>query len=234
MAMTDRFPARPTLSPKMVFVALLIPGALLLALWPPAGLTALQAQSLAAVLVTLGLWSTGAVAPYLATLIFFALMLIPGLATPDLVFQGFGSAAIWLIVSGFVIGAAISSTGLGARLAGLLGPLLTGSYPRLIGGLTLAAMALGFLMPSSVGRAVVLVPIGMALADRVGFARGSNGRIGIAVSLAIACNMPSFAILPSNIPNMILSGAAETLHGVSFGYTDYLLLHYLITFCKEY
>lgn len=226
MAMTDRFPARPTLSPKMVFVALLIPGALLLALWPPAGLTALQAQSLAAVLVTLGLWSTGAVAPYLATLIFFALMLIPGLAPPDLVFQGFGSAAIWLIVSGFVIGAAISSTGLGARLAGLLGPLLTGSYPRLIGGLTLAAMALGFLMPSSVGRAVVLVPIGMALADRVGFARGSNGRIGIAVSLAIACNMPSFAILPSNIPNMILSGAAETLHGVSFGYTDYLLLHY--------
>lgn len=90
----------------------------------------------------------------------------------------------------------------------------------------LAAMALGFLMPSSVGRAVVLVPIGMALADRCGFGKGSNGRIGIAVVLALGCNLPSFAILPANIPNMILSGAAETIHHVSRIYRDYLLLHY--------
>ena len=32
---------------------------------------------------------------------------------------------------------------------------------------------------------MALVPIGMALANRVGFAPGSNGRIGIAVLLAL-------------------------------------------------
>ncbi len=125
-----------------------------------------------------------------------------------------------------MIGAAISASGLGVRMAQVLGPLLDGSYARMIFGLTLVAMLLGFIMPSSVGRAVVLVPIGMALAARAGFGPGSNGRIGIAVVLAIACNMPSFAILPANIPNMVLSGAAETIYGAHFGYMAYLALHY--------
>lgn len=209
-----------------ISMAAVIAAAVGLALLPVSGLAAGQGAVFAVVLLTLVLWTTGAVPPYLASLMFFALTLIFGLATPDLVFAGFASAAVWLIVSGFVIGAAISASGLGARLADLMAPLLRGSYAQMLGGLMLAAMALGFLMPSSVGRAVVLVPIGMALADRCGFGKGSNGRIGIAVVLALGCNLPSFAILPANIPNMILSGAAETIHHVSFGYTDYLLLHY--------
>jgi len=214
------------ISMKPLFVGLVVLAALVLALLPPAGLTLEQARTLGIVLVTLALWATGVVPGYLASLIFFAVVLILGLAPAATVFAGFGSTAVWLIVSGFVIGTAIGVSGLGGRLAEAVGPVLGRSYPWLIGGLMGVAMALGFLMPSSVGRAVVLVPIGMALADRAGFGRGSNGRIGIAAVLAIGCNMPSFAILPSNIPNMVLSGAAETIHHVHFGYTEYLLLHY--------
>jgi len=215
-----------SLSGKRIVTGALPLIALALALWPPGGLTTAQGQALGIVVLTIGLWATNALPNYLPVLIFFAVVLIARLAPPDAVFAGFGSAAVWLIVSGFVIGTAIGTSGLGARLAAAVGPVLTGSYPRLIGGLMALAMALGFVMPSSVGRAVVLVPIGMALADRCGLARGSKGRQGVATVLAVGCNMPSFAILPSNIPNMILAGAAETIHGVSFGYTDYLLLHY--------
>ncbi len=213
---------------RHVLVAAALAIALWLALGPLAAANPLTARSAAVVLVTLTLWSTGALPPFLTSLIFFGLVLIFGLARPDLIFSGFGSAAVWLIVSGFIIGAAITTSGLGQRMASVLAPLLAGSYPRMIAGLTLASAALGFVMPSSVGRAVVLVPVGMALADRVGFGKGSNGRIGIAATLAMACNMPSFAILTANIPNMILAGASETLHGTSFGYTDYLLLHFPI------
>jgi hypothetical protein len=73
-----------------------------------------------------------------------------------------------------------------------------------------------------------MLPIGMALAEQIGFSRGSNGRIGIATALALACNMPSFAVLPANIPNMILSGASENLFNVHFGYAEYLFLHFPI------
>lgn len=211
---------------RQIIVGLAIACALALCFIVPAPLDRVQAATLGIVLVTLALWGTAIVPNYLAALIFFAVTLILHLAKPELVFSGFSSAAVWLIISGFVIGSAINISGLGDRMAGVIAPAITGSYPRLIAGLMLVSMLLGFLMPSSVGRAVALVPIGMALAERCGFAPGSNGRIGIAVVLAIGCNMPSFAILPSNIPNMVLSGAAETIYGTHFSYLDYLILHY--------
>lgn len=214
------------LAAKPLLTGLVVLAALTIGVMQPAMLAGDQAWILGIVLVTLVLWGTSIVPGYLASLLFFAVLLVFGLAGPDLVFAGFESAAIWLIVSGFVIGAAISMSGLGGKLAGGLAPLLTGSYPRLIGGLMAVSVLLSFLMPSSVGRAVVMVPVGMALADRMGFGPGSKGRIGIAAVLALGTNMPGFSILPSNIPNMVLSGAAETIHDASFGYMDYLLLHF--------
>lgn len=214
------------LTPRHVLLVGVFLVAAALAIISPAVLGPSGGMTLAIVIVTLGLWATALVPGYFASLLFFAAVLMAGLQPAPLVFSGFASAAMWLIVSGFVIGAAVSATGLNDRLAGVIAPLLTRSYPRLIGGLMLAAMLLGFLMPSSVGRAVVMVPIGMALADHSGFARGSKGRIGIATILAIGCNMPSFAILPSNIPNMVLAGSAETILGIHLTYTQYLVLHY--------
>lgn len=215
-----------TFSAKHFLLLVVVLFALSIAGFPPALLGPERARILGIVLVTLVLWGTALVPGYLASLIFFAVLLVFGLAPPDLVFAGFQSTAVWLIVSGFVIGAAISASGLGAMLARGLAPLLTGSYPRLIAGLMAVSVLLSFLMPSSVGRAVVMVPVGMALADQMGFAAGSKGRIGIASVLAIGTNMPGFTILPSNIPNMVLSGAAETIHGAHFGYMHYLMLHF--------
>lgn len=199
-----------------------------LGFFPLEGQSAEFSQSAAVILLTLVFWSTGVFPPFLTGLLFFGLAVVLDLIDPNVLFAGFGSTAVWLIVSGFVIGSAITNSGMGRRLAAFISPYVTQSYAFLIGGLVLSAVALGFVMPSSVGRAVVLIPIGMALADRVGFIHGSNGRLGIATSLAVACNMPSFAVLPANIPNMILAGASETLYGIEMGYTEYLWLHFPI------
>ncbi|BEU05028.1 citrate transporter [Agarivorans sp. OAG1] len=215
-------------SVKRAALLLAFAAALWIMLFPFAGYTDKFSYSAAVVIVTLALWSTGALPPFLAGLLFFALTTTFKLLPPDILFSGFGSTAVWLVVSGFVIGAAITSSGLGNKLALSIAPHIMSSYTLLIAGLVFSAALLGFVMPSSVGRAVVLIPIGMALAEHVGFAQGSNGRRGIATALALACNMPSFAILPSNIPNMILAGSSETLFDIGFNYTDYLLLHFPI------
>ena len=170
--------------------------ALAIAITVPGALVAPQALIFAIVLITLGLWATGLVPGYLASLFFFTALLLPGLAPPDVVFSGFTSTAMWLIIAGFVIGAAITHSGLGARIGEVARPHLSKSYPMLIGGLMVIGMALGFVMPSSLGRSAVLVPVGMALADMLGMEKGSRGRIGTAVIIAFGTNMPSFAILP--------------------------------------
>src|SRR5690606_13522763 len=114
----SRLHPRLSLRPLVLLASGLAAAGLALALPQPMGPTA------AVVLVTLALWSTGLIPPFLTALVFFAAVLIPGLAPPDLVFAGFGSAAVWLIVSGFVIGAAITGSGLGARMAEALAPLV--------------------------------------------------------------------------------------------------------------
>jgi len=196
------------------------------ALTMPLGMASDQAAVFAVVLVTLSLWATGLVPGYVASTLFFTTLLLTGLGTPDLVFSGFTSTAMWLVVAGFVIGAAITTTGLGARIGAASERHLSHSYPVLIGGLMLVSMALGFVMPASTGRAAVMVPIGMALADALGLKPGNLGRTGVAVVIAIGTNMPSFAILPSNIPNVLMSGLADQLFDIHLSYADYLLLHY--------
>jgi len=202
----------------------------LIGLWcllaPPVGISPEQAQTFAILLVTLALWGTGLVPGYVASTFLFAALILTQAASPAEVFSSFSSSAIWLVVTGFVIGAAISHSGLGQRLGALAQPHLSRSYITLIGGLMLLGMGLGFVMPSSLGRAAVLVPVGMALADALGLKQGTPGRTGVAIIIAIGTNMPSFAILPSNIPNVILSGVAESTYGTHFTYGHYLLLHY--------
>lgn len=192
----------------------------------PASMTSEQAMTFGVMLVTLAIWGTGVVPGYVGSTFLFTALILGNLATPQEVFSSFSSTAIWLVVAGFVIGAAITHSGLGARMGALARPHLSKSYATLIAGLMILGMLLGFVMPSSLGRAAVLVPVGMALADALGLGKGSKGRTGVSVIIAIGTNMPSFAILPSNIPNIILSGVAEQSFGVHFSYADYLLLHY--------
>lgn len=196
------------------------------ALFPPWGLAPDQGAILGVALLTLGFWGTGLIPNFLAALLMFALFIIPGLATPETVFSGFATPAMWIVTAGFVIGAAIRGSGLGGRLAGAAAPHLGRSHAALIAGLMILGALLGFLMPSSMGRASVLAPLAVALAEGMGYGPGSRGKLGVAAAVALGSNLPSFAILPANVPNLVLTGAAERLWGVEFGYAEYLALHY--------
>ena len=175
--------------------------------------------------VTIVLWASGPLPENLTALLFFAAALILRVAPPDTVFAGFRSAAFWLILSGFVLGAAIRKVGLADRVArGLSGPL-TASWPRLVGGVVALTYALAFVMPSNMGRIALLMPIVMALAERAGLGPGSRGRIGLALAVGFGTFQLSASILPANVPNLVMTGAAESAYGVRFAYLSYFALH---------
>ena len=184
------------------------------------------AQAGVLALLILIFWATALIPEHLTALLFFLLAMIFSLAGPEIVFAGFGSAAIWLIFGGLVIGIAISSTGLGARLARYAAILLHGSYLKIISGLVAAGLLFSFLMPSAMGRVVLLTPIALSVADHFGFKEGSRGRIGVLLAIILGTYIPAFGILPANVPNMVLVGMAETQYNLSLLYGSYLLLHF--------
>lgn len=185
---------------------------------------------LAAVLGTfcIGMWASAAVPEHLPAFVFFALAIVSGVAPPEVVLGGFLSSTFWLLFGGMVMGSAIRFTGLGQRMASWLARLVGTRYASVIAGITGFSLALAFVVPSSMGRIVLLVPIVLSLADGMDYGRDSRGRMGMLMAAAFGTCIPAYAILPANAPNMILAGTAESLYGYRIGYWDYLLLHFPI------
>ncbi|WP_158811140.1 SLC13 family permease [Beijerinckia sp. L45] len=174
---------------------------------------------------TILLWATALLPEYLVALLFFAAAMVLRLASAETVFAGFASPAFWLILSGFVLGIAIRKVGLADRIANLIASRMTRSWPQVVGGVVLLTYALAFVMPSNMGRIALLMPIVMALADRVGLAPEDRGRIGLALAVGFGTFQLSASILPSNVPNLVMAGAAERAFGLHLAYLPYLLLH---------
>lgn len=185
-----------------------------------------RSDALALTVFAIGLWATSALPEHLTSIVFFTAAMLLRVAPPDVVFSGFSSAAWWLVFAGLVMGVAVKRTGLGERVASRLSRRFGASYLGAVAGIMVVGMALGFLMPSSMGRAVLLMPIALAVADQFGFPSGSRGRTGIVMSAAFGSHVPTFAVLPANVPNMVMVGAAEKLYAYQPSYGEYLILHF--------
>jgi anion transporter len=90
-----------------------------------------------------------------------------GVIGRDTLFAALGHELIWLLVAAFVIAAVLRATGfLDLALSALLGRL--GTVRRLFLGLTGAISATAFVIPSTSGRAALLLPVFLTLAERIG------------------------------------------------------------------
>lgn len=202
-------------------------GAVILYFTPPAGALSRELMRTSAlVLFAIGFWATGPLPEYLTALIFLLLAMISKLAPATVVFSGFHSPALWLVFGGLVLALAVEHTGLGQRLAYRLLAVLGKSYVSVISAVVLVTMVFSFFMPSTMGRVVLIVPMVVAMAERLDFSKGSPGRNGMVIAATLGCFVPSCAVLPSNVANMILIGASESLYHVTFTYGHYLKLHY--------
>ncbi len=180
----------------------------------------------AVVVIAIGLWATAVLPEYFTALIFLLLAVTVGGIAPDLAFSGFHSTAAWLIFGGLVIGHAVQTTGLGARVAAGLLPRIGNRYLTVLFAIVAASAAMGFLVPSNSGRVAILVPIVAALADRLGFGRRSNGRAALVLAAACGTLYAGFGVLPAAVPNLIMVGAAESIYGIGIRFAEYSLAHF--------
>jgi anion transporter len=217
---------------QKILAALAVTGAFLLLRFSP-DVSTVAAKAAILALVTIVFWVTAVIPEHVTALLFFLLAMLFSIAGPDVIFAGFSSAAIWLIFGGLVIGVAILSTGLGHRVARYAAVWLHGGYLKIISGMVAAGVLFSFLMPSAMGRVVLLTPIALSMADHFGFKEGSKGRTGVLLAVILGTYIPAFGILPANVPNMVLVGMAETQYNISILYGSYLLLHFpLLGFAK--
>jgi di/tricarboxylate transporter len=209
---------------RVAVLAIIALAAIFVALQPAPAATPNAMIGFAIVLASVALWATAAVSTLVAGLLFFSLAFATRIAPPLDLLSGFWSNAAGLVFGGFVIGAAAERSGLGRYVARGLMQHFRSSYPRFILGILIGAGALSFLVPSTMGRLAITLPIITAATQEAGYEPGSRGYVG-AIATAVAGNfLTSYAVLPGNLTNIIALGALEAIHGPQTQYAEYLLL----------
>ena len=178
------------------------------------------------VVMTIGFWAIAAFPEHLTALLFFFLAMALSVAPSEVVFGGFAATAMWLVFGGLVLAGAVQVTGLGGFLADRLMSRIGGGYSQVVGGIVILSGALAFLVPSTMARVMLLLPIINALADRLGYAPDSRGRVGMLIATMLSTYLTAAAILPANVPNLVMVGAVEQSAGLTIRYGDYFLLHF--------
>ena len=135
-------------------------------------------------------------------------------ASEAAILSSFGDGLIALLLAAFVLAAAITASGLAARCSGLL-LRHARSLRQVVYGMTAGMIALALVMPSTSGRAALLLPVFLAVAAQI-----PNPRITKALALLI----PTVVLL-SSAGSLIGAGgnvlAADTilhLEGERIGY----------------
>lgn len=203
----------------VVGIAAVVLAAVLLATGPEAVLVRVAAISA----LSVSLFATRLLPEVVTALGTFLAFIAISAAPIDVIFSGFTSSGFWLLFAGLIIGTAITATGLGMQLALRLFQRTGTSYVRAALLLALCGVGLGLLVPSTLPRVIVLMPIALSLAQTMGYAVGSRGHVGLCVTAATATLLPTYAFLTANLPTIIQFGATETLYGSSPSYAQYFI-----------
>lgn len=171
-------------------------------------------------------WSLGLLPNWLTAFIIFALACITQVAPTAEVLSGFTSPAVWLVLGGLFLGAAIDHTGLARSIAARLAPYLLGRPIKTLVSVNLLCLLTVFVMPSAMGRAILMAPILMSLAQSLGLSKQSRASIGIVLGGTFMTFFPAYCVLPANVPNNVLMGCMHEQLGITVDYLQYLLYHF--------
>jgi di/tricarboxylate transporter len=222
---TTAFPLRVEAAHLFALLATLF-GLTLMLLPATFGLIPTESKAAGTLAIFLGLWGTGLILDYAAAILFLFAANALAIAPAAVVFSGFTSQAGWFIFGGLLFGSAVQQSGLGQYIAEQILKRIGRSYLSVLGSITLIAVLLTFLLPSAVGRIVIIVPIVVLLAERLGFAPGSNGYAGMVLAAVLATTQPCYTVLTGSFPNIAIVGLGAQLYEVEVSYANYLVANF--------
>jgi sodium-dependent dicarboxylate transporter 2/3/5 len=209
-------------------LALLLPPLLaagLLLLPPPAGLSAAGWQVAALALLMAAWWMTEALPLAVTALLPLLVLPLLGIAPLGAVTAPYADPLIFLFLGGFLLARALQVWGLDRRLAErALGA--AGLAPRRLVGATMLVTAFLSLWVSNTATAMVMLPLGQALAARCraacGEAEGSAIAGALLLGIAYAATLGGMGSLIGTPPNALFAGYMGETQGQPIGFAEWM------------
>lgn len=152
------------------------------------------------------------------------LLAATGAATPDGAVSGFGSSATLLLTTGFMMAAAMEKTPLARRLTYRFLLRVPPTSSGVLAGLLVALVALAVFVPSTVVRAVALLPVVVTVAQAFVRYGSPNGAKRLLLGLSFGATLGGIAILPAAVVNVLAVDLVVGAGGERITYFDWLAL----------
>ncbi len=197
----------------------------LFAMSPPQGLGPEGLKALALAVFAISFFVTETIPLAWTGFILLLLFVLLGVVPSSVAFSGFTSSAFWLVFASFLLGGGMLRTGLARRMAFAFIRVLGNRYGRVVMGFCVLGFLLSFGVPSGNARVALLIPIALEIAAAFGLPLKSRGCAGLALAVAMSAFFPGFALLPSNVPNLVHAGVIESVGGPTISYGLWAALH---------
>ena len=215
--------SRPGLSRKQVIGTFLALSCFALGLAAPLDILPPQAQrALGLVLLAIFLWTTEPLPLEYSSLIILLLLPALGLLSFQESFSPFAATTVWLLFAGMVLSLGATETGTDKRLAAFCQTHFCRRPLYLLLNLHLIGLLTALLIPSGMVRVLVLLPLGVALVDRLGGRNDPNFNAAVLLSLLCSTYYGGSGILTGTVPNMVVAGQLEQASGQVVYWTEWL------------
>lgn len=121
------------------------------------------------------------------------LYIVFGISDADTAFSGWLSTSGWITLGGLLFGTAFMRSGLARRLAFKMISLTSGDFKGVVLALTVSCLIITPVIPSVMGKIVLMVPIAIEICNALGKKKGSNTAAALIMVVFFALWSPKMA-----------------------------------------
>ncbi|MRG84821.1 DASS family sodium-coupled anion symporter [Salinibacillus xinjiangensis] len=157
----------------------------------------------AIVSTAIALWALEPIPLGLTAVIVLLLMMIFNVATTDVVFSGFASPAVFLIIGGMMLARAVNETPLAKRVTYYILSRWGGSANGLLGSFLIIPQIQAFFIPATAVRTALLLPVVQNVLDMIGAKPESKLNKMILLGVSYGGTISGTAVMTAAIGNIL-------------------------------
>jgi len=151
------------------------------------------------------------------------LMIMFHVVPMTIVFSGFSSPAVFLIIAGMMLAKGVNDTPLAKRLAYFILARWGGSAKGLLGSIIMIPQIQAFFIPAAAVRATLLVPVALMSLETIGAKKNSNLRKMILLAVAFAGTVSGTVVMTAAIGNILTVELLKEFVGIQISYIQWFM-----------
>ncbi|RFU64547.1 DASS family sodium-coupled anion symporter [Peribacillus saganii] len=156
-------------------------------------------------------------------LLMLILMLAFGVVSTEVIYSGFASPAVFLIIGGMMLARGVNDTPLAKRIAYMFLAKWGGTARGLLGSILIIPQIQSFFIPAAAVRATLLLPVAAMSLETVGAKGNGNLKKMIYLAVAFGTTISGTAVMTAAIGNILTVELLKSILDIKITYMQWFL-----------